>query len=116
MIDEYSVTTDVMREIEKWVLRRRHFLFLVVPQEYGSWTRGDALLLIHLLSERFVQNKSYDCKWSRPGRWKCSNGPVESIHERLHKYGEYQLILRPFCNPKVLEGNLLNFGMDIGSG
>jgi len=96
LIDDYSVITEVLQEIERRYKKKTVFVS-GSAEEYGTWTRIEAQKLIHSLSKALVTNNFRVVNGFGWGVGSAViNGALESIVANPRKYSEDQLVLRPF--------------------
>lgn len=96
LTDEYSQITEVLKEIENR-FRKRTIFVSGSAEEYGAWDRSKAQEFIHKLSKNIVTSGFRIVNGFGWGIGSAViNGALEAIDERPNKYGEEQLIIRPF--------------------
>lgn len=96
LVDDYADITKILKEIESRY-RKRTVFFSGSAEEYGSWTRREALDFIHDVASNCVEA---NCRVVNGFGWGIGsaviNGALEAIYGNPQKYSEAQLIVRPF--------------------
>jgi hypothetical protein len=96
LIDNYSDINDILRKIEA-LYRKRTVFFSGSAEEYGTWSRRDAMDFVHNLAANCVEA---NCRVVNGFGWGIGsaviNGALEAIYGKPEKYSEAQLIVRPF--------------------
>lgn len=96
LIDEYSQITEVLAEIENRFKKRTVFIS-GSAEEYGNWDRQEAQEFIHKLSKSIV---THGYRIVNGFGWGVGsaviNGALSAVYERPERYGEDQLIMKPF--------------------
>jgi len=102
-IDTYAEITEILREIENLYKKRTVFIG-GSAEEYGVWDRNQAQTFIHKLSARLIKENFRIVNGFGWGVGSAViNGALEMIYSRPEKYGEDQLIIKPF--PQFKTGN-----------
>ncbi|MEO8173991.1 MAG: SIR2 family protein [Sediminibacterium sp.] len=105
-VDSYSEITEILCEIETLYKKRTVFIG-GSAEEYGIYNRDQAQAFIHQLSSAII-NKNFRIVngfgWGVGSA--VMNGALEMIHSRPDKYGEDQLIVKPFPQFKTGEKEL----------
>lgn len=96
LVDDYSDITTLLREIEARY-RKKTVFFSGSAEEYGTWSRHEALDFVHNLAAKCVEA---NCRVVNGFGWGIGsaviNGALEAIYGKPEKYSEAQLIVRPF--------------------
>lgn len=96
LVDEYSDITRILKNIEARY-RKRTVFFSGSAEEYGAWSRTEALNLVHDVAAKCVEA---NCRVVNGFGWGIGsaviNGALEAIYGNPQKYSEAQLIVRPF--------------------
>lgn len=102
-VDTYAEITEILSEIEQLYKKRTVFIG-GSAEEYGTWDRNDAQIFIHKLSSRLIKENFRIVNGFGWGVGSAViNGALETIYSRPEKYGEEQLIVKPF--PQFRTGN-----------
>jgi hypothetical protein len=96
LIDEYDDIPKILREIEKRFLKKTLFIS-GSAEDYGNWTRTDALNFTHGLASALVKS---DFRIVNGFGWGIGsaviNGALEAVFSNPKKHSEDQLVMRPF--------------------
>lgn len=96
LVDEYSKITEILKEIEARY-RKRTVFFSGSAEEYGTWSRQDAMDFVHDVAAKCIVT---NCRVVNGFGWGIGsaviNGALEAIYGKPEKYSEAQLIVRPF--------------------
>lgn len=96
LIDEYNDIPLVLREIESR-FRRKTVFVSGSAEEFGKWSRQEALNFVHSLASEMVKA---NLRVVNGFGWGIGssviNGALEAIYGNPQKYSEDQLIVRPF--------------------
>ena len=96
LVDNYSDINQILRRIEA-LYRKRTVFFSGSAEEYGTWSRRDALDFIHDVAANCVKA---NCRVVNGFGWGVGsaviNGALEAIYGDPQKYSEAQLVVRPF--------------------
>nr|WP_087574453.1 SIR2 family protein [Sphingomonas sp. CDS-1] len=96
LVDDYSDITEILREIEARY-RKKTVFFSGSAEEYGTWSRRDAMDFVHNVAANCVEA---NCRVVNGFGWGIGssviNGALEAIYGKPEKYSEAQLIVRPF--------------------
>ena len=95
-VDTYGEITSILNELESLYKKRTVFIS-GSAEEYGAWSRETAQQFIHKLSSRIVRESFRIVNGFGWGVGSAViNGALEQIFSRPEKYGEDQLIVKPF--------------------
>ncbi|MGE3744478.1 MAG: SIR2 family protein [Sphingomonadaceae bacterium] len=96
LVDDYSQITGILKEIEARY-RKRTVFFSGSAEEYGTWSRRDAMDFVHNVAAKCIEA---NCRVVNGFGWGIGsaviNGALEAIYGKPEKYSEAQLIVRPF--------------------
>jgi hypothetical protein len=96
LVDDYTDIVCILRDIEAR-FRKKTVFFSGSAEEYGAWSRQDAMDLIHNIAANCVEA---NCRVVNGFGWGIGsaviNGALEAIYGKPEKYTEAQLIVRPF--------------------
>ncbi len=96
LIDEFSEIPLILREIESRY-RKKTIFIAGSAEEYGRWSRTEALGFVHELSSEIVKANFRVINGFGWGVGSSViNGALEAIYGSPHKYSEDQLIMRLF--------------------
>lgn len=96
LIDDYRQIPQILSAIEARFLKKTVFVS-GSAEEFGSWSRNDALDFIHTLSSQIITNNYRVVSGFGWGVGSAVvNGALEAIYSRPEKFSEEQLIMRPF--------------------
>ena len=96
VIDEYDEITEILTEIEMQYKRKTVFIS-GSAEEYGRFSRNDAIGFVHKLSSEIVKaNYSIVNGFGWGIGSAIINGALEAIYAQPGKFSESQLIMRPF--------------------
>ncbi len=95
-VDTYSEITKILEEIE--TLYKKKTVFISgSAEEYGDWDRQTAQQFIHKLSSRLIKENLRIVNGFGWGIGSAViNGALEQIYSKPERYGEDQLIVKPF--------------------
>lgn len=106
LIDKYSEITEILREIENR-FRKRTIFISGSAEEYGDWDKIKAQEFIHKLSKRLVTEGYRIVNGFGWGVGSAViNGALSAVYERPEKYGEDQLVMKPFPQFKTGDKDL----------
>lgn len=95
-VDSYPEITEILKEIEIFYKKKTVFIS-GSAEEYGVWDRETAQQFIHKLSSRLIKENFRIVNGFGWGIGSAIiNGALEQIYSRPEKYGEDQLIVKPF--------------------
>ena len=96
LVDNYSDINEILKKIEAQY-RKRTVFFSGSAEEYGTWSRRDAMDFVHSVAANCVEA---NCRVVNGFGWGIGsaviNGALEAIYGKPEKYSEAQLIVRPF--------------------
>jgi hypothetical protein len=96
LVDEYADITAILREIESRY-RKKTVFFSGSAEEYGNWSRQDAISLVHNIAANCIEA---NCRVVNGFGWGVGsaviNGALQAIYRKPEKFSEAQLIVRPF--------------------
>jgi hypothetical protein len=96
LVDDYSDIPRILLEIEKRY-RKKTIFFSGSAEEYGTWSRQEALDFVHALSAESVKANLRVVNGFGWGVGSAViNGALEAIYGNPQRYTENQLIVRPF--------------------
>lgn len=96
LIDSYTDIPLILREIESRY-RKKTIFIAGSAEQYGSWSRTEALGFIHELSSETIKANFRIVNGFGWGVGSSViNGALEAIYGNPQKYSEDQLIMRPF--------------------
>jgi hypothetical protein len=100
-VNSYAEITDILRELE--TLYKKKTVFISgSAEEYGDWDRQTAQEFIHKLSARLIKEQLRIVNGFGWGIGSAViNGALEQIYSRPERYGEDQLIVKPFPQYKT---------------
>jgi Sir2- and TIR-associating SLOG family/SIR2-like domain len=105
-VDTYSEITEILQEIEN-LYKRKTIFISGSAEEYGAWDRETAQEFIHLLSSKLIRENFRIVNGFGWGVGSAViNGSLEAIYSKPERFGEDQLIVKPFPQFKTGEKEL----------
>lgn len=96
LLENYGQVPEILEAVAR-AYRMKTVFISGSAEEFGSWTRVDALAFVHALASGLVKK---DCRVVNGFGWGIGsaviNGALEAIYSNPMKHSDDQLVMRPF--------------------